>query len=500
MTGTTTSPFRACLRLLLGAALLWLAGCAAPEKPPARLPAPVAGEPVPPAEVEAAETIRIGLLLPLSGEYGEIGRSLLNAASFAVFDSGDRRLVLRPRDTLGTPAGAAAAAEALVAEGVDIFVGPLLGPSIRAAAPLAEAQGIKVLGLSNDRRVAGNGVYVMGFMPEEEVFRIVDYATLQGFERYAALVPRTPYGERVGNAFVAEVLYHGEDITDFETYPPDAVQLFEPVKKLAHYEERAAELKAERRFLESLGEDDLAEEILKELEKIETLGNVDYEAILIPEGAALLRTLAPLLPYYDVDPEKVKFLGTGLWHDETLVREPQLIGGWFAAPSPVRAQKFSTRYKEQFRHDPPRIATLAYDAVALIATLSVGLPAPDFSDETLTGVNGFSGIDGPFRFRTDGVVERQLAVLEVTRRGFRTLSPAPESFIPQPEVQLVPPQAIRKMRLLEQARDDAVEDGAAAGRDFEGVGALFDQIEGGEIGKGGGVDEPVEGSADAPLE
>ncbi len=500
MTASEHSRFAIALRLALGAALLWLAGCAGPTREVTRPPVPVTGEEVPPAEAVPAETIRVGLLLPLSGEYGEVGQSLLNAASFAVMDSGDKRLVLRPRDTKGTPAGAAEAAQALIDEGVDILVGPLLGSSIRAVAPLAEAHGIKVLGLSNDRRVAGNVVYVMGFMPEAEVFRIIDYTNLQGYKRYAALVPRTPYGDRVGDAFVAEVLADHDTITDFDTYPPDAVKLFDPVKKVTHFEERAAELDRERQFLKSLGDDDLAEEILKSLEKLDTLGHVDYDVILLPEGSALLRALAPLLPYYDVDPERVKFIGTGLWNDDSLVREPQLDGGWFAAPSPRLADKFIARYKQEFGEEPPRIATLAYDAVSLIATLAKDRPVPDFSDQTLTDVNGFSGIDGAFRFHENGVVERRLAVLEVTKTGFRTLSPAPATFIPQPDVHLTPPAAIDHMQLLEKPRDEGVENGAATGRGFEGVGAAFDQIKGNEVGKGGGVDKPVEGGADAPHE
>jgi len=509
----TKSPraLRTCAQIILGAAILWLAGCATPTERPSRPTEPVREIPTPHEEAVGGpvEEIRIGVLLPLSGEYGQIGQSLLNAASFAVFDSGDKRLALYPQDTKGTPSGAMAAAEALFADGVDIIVGPLLAPSIRAVAPLAQERGIKVLGLSNDRQVAGDGVYLMGFMPEAEVFRIIDYAALQGLKTFAALVPRTPYGERVGDAFVAEVLNNGGQVTDFDSYPPDAVQLFEPVKRLAHYEERKAELDAERRFLDALGEDDFAEEILKELDKIDTLGHVDYEAILLPEGAALLRTLAPLLPYYDVDPERVKFLGTGLWHDETLIREPQLIGGWFAAPSPEQAKKFEARYRQRFGQNPPRIATLAYDAVALVATLSSGLPVPDFSDAALTDINGFIGMDGLFRFHQSGVVERKLAVLEVTRRGFRVLSPAPLSFVPLLDLEISPPDSFRAFLLpdlpvrdpsADQAGDQAVEDGTSPISGFDGAGDAFNEIKFDEVGKSGPINEPVDGGPDPLFE
>lgn len=525
---TQTTPIRpvTLLSLAVGIVFLWLAACAPTTERPSRPPTPTVTEPLPiPDEPPApSEIIRIGVLLPLSGEHARTGQSLLNAASFAAFDSSDTRLTLLPRDTRGTPDGAISAARELLEseDGVDIIVGPLLGPAIRAVAPLAQEQGVKVIGLSNDSMVAGNGVYLLGFMPESEVARIVEYATLQGYHRFAALIPNTPYGDRVGSTFEREVRGHGGTLTDYEIYPPESAELYEPVRNLTHYDDRQNALEAERTFLNDLGEDDLAHEILKALERLDTLGDVDYEAVLIPEGAALLRTLVPLLPYYDVDSRDVKFLGTGLWHDPSVALDTHIRGGWFAAPPPDVADRFAARYKTHFGDNPPRIATLAYDAVALVAALARDRETPDFSDKALTDINGYLGIDGPFRFHANGVVERKLAIMEVTRDGFRIISAAPRDFIPVPDMRLSPPAALDADSLTplsrgprvdppdfmnnvsisdsdrsgQQMGNDTVEHGTPARRGLDGAGDAFDELQINQLGEPGHVDESVNGGTD----
>jgi len=158
-----------------------------------------------------------------------------------------------------------------------------------------------------------------------------------------------------------------------------------------------------------------------------------------PEGGALLRTLAPLLPFYEVDTEKVKVLGTGLWNDKTLTNEPPLYGAWFAAPDPSLTEGFLDRYQALFGERPTRIATLSYDAIGLIASLvkdkmanngdnKDGEERMSFSRQALTDPKGFNGVDGLFRLLPDGTNERSLAVLEIQKGRFEIVSPALKAF------------------------------------------------------------------------
>ena len=430
--------------LFLFVGLLGLQGCGPKPTPLVRDEAPPRQEDTKqetPDRDQIRQEIRIGMLVPLSGPNSVVGEALFNAATMALFDSRDKRLRLIPADTRGTQPGARGAFVSLLEQKVDIILGPLFADNIRAIKDDARKAGVKIIGFSTDHTVAGNGVYLLSFRPEEQVRRILHFATLSGHERFAALIPETSYGRRVLEVFGQTVAQLGKEMTAVEFYKPIASELFEPVKKIANYQQRRREYLDEVEFLESLGEDDFARDLLDEIKHLETLGDVDYDAILIPEGGALLRTLAPLLPYYEVDPEKVKFLGTGLWDDETLRHEPPLRGGWYAAPAREQANRFLERYEETFGKTAPRLATLGYDALALVATLVRPRPIPDFSDHLLTDPAGFMGIDGLFRFSEDGLCHRGLAVYEISAEGFTMVSPAPQTFMRPQEDDLMPESA-----------------------------------------------------------
>ena len=378
----------------------------------------------------ARSKINIGIMLPLSGDTRAVGQALLNAATLALFDARDRRLEIIPADTRGTPEGAREAATHLVESGVDIIIGPLFSESIRAAHPILKSADIKMIGFSNDHDVAGDGVYLLSFRPEEQVGRIIKYASKQRYKKFAALVPDTLYGRRIVNVLEPLVATEFNDLVALEIYPADASLLDEPVKRIANYDYRRQEYLEEMRFLRSLGrDDDMGQEFINDIRNMEALGDVNFDAILLPEGGSMLGSIAPLLSYYEIDLNKVKVLGTGLWHDPMLFNEPQLQGGWFAAPEDDLADKFIERYENAFQSTPPRIVTLGYDAMALVANIVRTQRAPRFTNRIITNPDGFSGLDGIFRFHRTGLVERGLAVFEVTTNSFLKIDAAPKSFV-----------------------------------------------------------------------
>ena len=177
---------------------------------------------------------------------------------------------------------------------------------------------------------------------------------------------------------------------------------------------------------------DIAPELVSNyetLKRVETLGEIPYDAVFMPEGGLALRNLAPLLPYFDVDPRRVKFVGTGLWDDPELGQEPPLHGGWYAAPDAGLWRKFSNHYADKFQTRPARLASIAYDAVALAARLAAVHASAPFRPQTLTEPNGFAGIDGILRLTPNGLAERGLAVHEIQRKKAVLVSPAPASFV-----------------------------------------------------------------------
>ena len=402
-----------------------------------------------------ADAVVVALLLPMSDARDPIkalAGDLYNGAQLALFDGGITNIILKLHDTKGTPSGAQEAAMAAVAGGADMVVGPLFSSSVKAVAPVLAGRNIPALALSNDSSAAHEHVWLLGFLPEQNITQIVAEAISQGLTRFGALLPEGPFGERIGTSFVNEVTRFGGTIVQIEAYPPDAKQMFEPVKKLAQFDRRKAAYDMEMARLSQearrLAPDDVAEDAeadilfraiaarapelvsaYEALKLTETLGDIPYDAVFLPEGGLALRNLAPLLPYYDIDPRRVKFIGTGLWDDATLAQEPPLHGGWYAAPTRDGWVNFAARYERIYRRPPPRLAAMSYDAVSLAVTLAAIHKDAPFAVTQLTDANGFAGIDGIVRLRHGGLNERGLAVQEMTAREPRAVRQAPTSFV-----------------------------------------------------------------------
>lgn len=380
--------------------------------------------------VEQIDEIKIGLILPLSGEAADTGNALLDAVTLAMADLKDPRLHLFPADSMGTPEGAAAAARKLIEQDVSIVIGPLFSQSVEGAAPLLREANINLLSFSNNQIIAGNGTYITGFTPDQEIQRIVRYAKAQGYDKFAALIPEGPYGDEVLESLSNTVLETQSSITGLESYVQDADLINEPARRLADYDRRRKAYLDEVNYLEGL-DDDLADEILKDYKNRETLGGVSFEALLLPEGGALLKSLAPVLPFYEIHPENIKFLGTGLWDDLSLTREPPLMNGWFASIPREGLIRFNTRFEELFGYVPPRIAALGYDIAALVGVMARDpRPSYRFNREQIENPNGYQGFTGVFRFTQNGLTERQLAVMMITEDGIETIDPALTTFEP----------------------------------------------------------------------
>ena len=374
------------------------------------------------------EPVRVALLLPFtaSNEAAQkVAAAMFDAAQLAAFDAGDDRFLLIPKDTKGRPEGAAAAARSALADGAEIILGPLFSESTEAAAPVARAADAPMIAFSSDLKVAGDGVYLLSFPPELEIQRVTDYAIEQEITRFGVLAPLSEYGSRVSGAFAQEVFTRGGVIVHEERYQQEPELMLEPAKRLARYSEQIVPLELRHEYE---GDRSTA---TPAPEGVPTGYTEGYQAVLMPEQGTLLRALAPLLPYYNVDITRVKLLGVSAWNNPRLTREPALRGGWFAAPDPSITRNFEDRYAAAFGAPPPRLASLAYDATLLSARLgATQRRRKRFSTESITDPNGYFGADGLFRLNPDGSVERGLAILEIQPGGIQVIDPAPRSFAP----------------------------------------------------------------------
>lgn len=375
-------------------------------------------------------TVRVALLVPLSGSAASLGQAMLNAAQLALFQFADDSFELLPHDTGGTVDGALVAAQLAIGDGAQMIVGPLLSASVQAVAPVARAANVPVVGFSSDRNAAGDGVYVMGFLPSAQTERVLSYAISRGLTRFGLLAPDNAFGAAVLQAMQEVTLRSGVQVTRARLYDPQAEDYTSVVREISDFDARKQEL--ERQIAELKQRDDeISRKALERLEQLQTAGDLPFDSLLVADGGKRLQQLAALLPFFDVDPAVVQILGTGQWDVPGLGNEPALVGAWYAAPDPSARAAFVKEYGATYGEAPPRLATLAYDATALAAVLGQGENGPAYTRETLASPNGYWGRDGIFRLMPSGVTERGLAVLEVTRRASKVVDPAPESFQPR---------------------------------------------------------------------
>jgi ABC-type branched-subunit amino acid transport system substrate-binding protein len=289
---------------------------------------------------------------------------------------------------------------------------------------------VHVISFSNSQSVAGNGVFIMGFVPQQQVEAIVDFAAARGLPRQAVLAPQDAYGNAVVDTMRAALPPRNGTLVRVHFYNPQASDLSGDVKVIADYDQRRTTLLEQRALLQRQ-RDEVSRQALKRLENRDTIGDVDFDAILLPATGQNLRSLASLLSYYDVGLPAVRFLGMRNWDEiENPQAEPALIGAWYAAPAPAERQRFDARFKEAFGRAAARLASLAYDSTALAAILAQDGGDPRFSFEALTNTNGFLGVDGLFRLEPNGVAQRKFAILEVRKAGVQMIQAPLTSFTP----------------------------------------------------------------------
>lgn len=441
--------------------LLFLAACASDTAPvPAPAPAPVAAAPeaVPPAPVApepvkplrdttkflnpgfmaGQDTVRVALILPFNSgtaRVKELAQSMANAAQLALFEFQAKDVLLMTYDSGTDAASAAAAGQHALDQGADIILGPLFASSVTGLAPLAAKVQVPVVAFSTDSSTAGNGVYLLSFPPDQDVKRIVAYARSRGLSHFAELVPQGAYGRRASDAFEAEVQAEGGTIARRGDYSSDPAQMENAIRKIIG----AGAQKVSPATSETDAEVDPGTGGGPAVPGTAPAPSLAFDAVFIPDGAASLQGVTGLLSDYGVSSANVRFLGTGLWDDPSLISVPSLEGGWYPAPPSDGRLSFASRYQQTYGSTPPRLAGLAYDAMSLAIVLSRRPAADRYSAAALTNPDGFAGLDGVFRFAPNGLVERGLAVYEIHPGGATQIDPAPTDFKAQDQAPAQPP-------------------------------------------------------------
>jgi ABC-type branched-subunit amino acid transport system substrate-binding protein len=359
-----------------------------------------------PPRISDSRGVKIGLILSLSGAVGApvvgleqstvvdrsdpIGaasRAMRNAAEMAVAEQRTSNIQLLIKDDAGNGPAARLVAQRAIDEGAEILLGPIFAHQVPPVAEVAHAHQMPVIAFSSDRKVASRGVYLLSYLPEADVDRVVGYAISQRKRSFVGIVPTSKYGDLVGGIFRDAVSRGGGHVIALERYesPKDFHKVAQQIAK----------------------------------------GSVHPDALFIPEGGDAMDVVSAL-SNAGVTLHQTVLLGTQSWDTPKMFSNPLAQDAWYAGPDPAGFRSFAARYRSRYHEEPPRAAALAYEGVMLVAALA--RTQRRITDEALTSPLGFAGVDGILRFRGDGTNERGLAILRVTSSGPQVVSPAPRRF------------------------------------------------------------------------
>lgn len=340
-----------------------------------------------------AGNVRVGLILSLSGagNAGVAAQSMRNAAELALQEFNNPNIQLIVKDDGGTAQGAQMAAQAAIAEGAEIILGPLFSHAVAAAGQTTRTRSVPMIAFSTDTNVAARGIYLMSFQPENDIDRVISFAASRGKRSIIGLVPDNAYGNVVEAAIKQYAAARRGKVVALERYNSNAADIASAVRRAAASARQA-------------------------------------DLIIIGDGGEATPAILQALIANGVNPKRMQLAGTGLWDDTSTFAIRDLEGAWFAAPDVNGFRAFAQRYRARFGSEPARTASLAYDAVSLVAQLVKTQGPNRFSEQVLTSPSGFAGVDGVFRFRTDGTCERSLSIMEIRGGAARVLQPAPPNF------------------------------------------------------------------------
>ncbi len=361
------------------------------------------------------QTLVIGLMLPLSGQHYRVGRSLLNSAQLALEKRGKENIIFKIIDT-GDEEKLLTELYNVLNEDIDLFVGPIFTNKVNRVSQIIKDEGIPLITLSNNSKLEDDGVYVFGLTLEDEINKLLHFSYKNKLYRYAVIIPKNEYGDRIRNEIEK---FKNQDAAlkfKYTQYDPNKPDFYAISKKVSNYENRKLNLENKIDQL-SKNKSRKAEEELKKLKKMDTYGELDFEALIIfTQNYEELSNLSSILPYYDVDPKKIQYMGNFIWGKKLSLKEPGLQNGYFTSLNIEHKKKFNEEYSIIFHSEPHSLASLTYDLVGLFSAIHT--KENHFDIEKLFRINGFIGTSGQFVIEHSGKISREPNIYKIKNQKF----------------------------------------------------------------------------------
>jgi hypothetical protein len=370
--------------------------------------------------------VKIGLLLPLSGSNSKIGESLLKASRLSLNKTRNKNIKLLVKDTEDIDKNIISSYYELINEDVDIILGPLFSKNIELITPIATEENTIMITFSNNMGIKNENIFISGLAPENEIKKIFEYAILNGKNKFAVILPNNQYGLR-SKKLIENLLSENQSLLSklvlYDSKNPDFYMVANIV---ANYEQRKFDLEKKLEELKNIESLD-SKKKYEELKNQDTLGELDFDSLYIGvENVKHLSMLASILPYYDVDPKKVFYMGNSLWAQNIVLKEPALEKGYFPNIDRIGIENFELEYQSIFGQKPHKVSSLPYDLIGLISSLQKN--SQNIDVKNITNKRGFIGSNGLFRFKKDGSIERSLSIFQIKNQKIIEIKKADLNF------------------------------------------------------------------------
>ena len=309
-------------------------------------------------KVYSEEKIKIGLIIPLSGEYKEIGESILKSVRLAINKINDENLIIIPKDTKSNPEITLKVSKELYKEGVKIILGPVFNNS---SLYLDELKEVTFLSFTN--KINNNPVNVIsaGVNAISQINTIKKFQKLNGLERSIFLIPNSNYKEEIESAIKKTKI----NLKDTFIYNTDPTVLTSQIEDLTRYKQRKRNVEDEIIRLENSNDINKKNKITK-LKKRDTLGGINFDSVIIADFDESLKSVATSFLYTDISSKRITYICFNQWFDESLLKEKSLQPIYFPSINKKNYEIFSEDYYQSYNSYPNQISFLSYDLIGFV--------------------------------------------------------------------------------------------------------------------------------------
>jgi hypothetical protein len=357
------------------------------------------------------EKIKIGLIVPLSGEYSYIGKSILKSTRMALNKINDERIEIIPKDTKANPIDSLRVSKELYNNGIKIIIGPVFNESNKY---LDELNELTFLSFTNKIRNNPKNVISAGVNAISQINTIKKYLSENNLKNTIFLIPETEYKREIEEAIEKSNLILKEKFI----YSKDPTLLTKQIEDLTRYQQRKQNLENEIKRIENSNTLNKKKKI-DELKKKDTLGFINFDSVIIADFSESLKSVATSLLYTDVSSERIKYITLNQWFDESLLKETSLHPIYFPSINKDNFEIFQKEYIQNFKTIPNQISFLSYDLIGLVYYLLIN---NDFetNENLFIKKNKFKGKIGIFEINRK-TITHQLNFYSIEDKRFKEI-------------------------------------------------------------------------------